>query len=78
MPLWIAFLSEKGGALDFEIPKDEEFTKYMNIAQSNGVQNMNFTELMKHCIVHYHEYGLDENTFNLKRENKISHVGGEI
>lgn len=78
MPLWITFLSKKGGALDFEIPKDEEFTKYMNIAQSNSVQNMNFTEFMKYCIEHYHEYGFDENTFKMKRENKISHAGDEI
>lgn len=67
MPLWITFLSKSGGAFNFEIPKDEEFKKYMEIAQSNGVQNMNFTELMKHSIEHYHEYGLDKNTFNFKR-----------
>lgn len=78
MPLWITFLGKSGGALKLEIPEDEEFKKYMGIAQSNGVQNMNFTELMEHCIEHYHEYGLDENTFNLKRDNKIAYDGDEI
>ena len=40
----------------------------MNIAQNNNVQNMNFEELMKYSIEHYKEYGLTENTFNLKRK----------
>ena len=77
LPLWITFLSRKGGALEFEMPKDEEFKKYMNLAQSNNLQNMNFTELMKYCIEHYQEYGLDENTFNVESKREKADVGDE-
>ena len=78
MPLWITYLSKKGGALNFEVPTDEEFRKYMNIAQSNDVQNMNFTDLMEYCIEHYQEYGLDKNTFIIKKKNEVQCDGEEI
>ncbi len=67
MPLWIVFLSQKGGASDFKIPKDKKFEKYMNMAQNYNVQNMRFTELMNYCVEHYREYGLDENAFKWKK-----------
>lgn len=63
MPLWQTFLSQKNGTLQYELPENEEFKKYTELAQSNNVQNMNFSELMKYCMEHYREYGLDENTF---------------
>lgn len=78
MPLWITFLNQGKNTLNFEIPCDEKFKANIELAQKNGVQNMNFTELMEHCISHYHEYGLDENTFNFKRENKMAYAGEEI
>lgn len=68
MPLWVTFLSTKDGISGYNIPNDKTFKKYMNIAQNNNVQNMNFEELMKYSIEHYKEYGLTENTFNLKRK----------
>ena len=67
MPLWIVFLSQKGGASDFKIPKDKKFEKYMDMAQNYNVQNMRFTELMNYCVEHYREYGLDENAFKWKK-----------
>lgn len=63
MPLWYTFLSQKDGTLLHDIQENEEFQKYMKLAQSNNVQSMNFSELMKYCMEHYIEYGLDENTF---------------
>ena len=77
MPLWVTFLSQKGGMFKDEAPKNEEFKKYMILAQSNNVQNMNFAELMNYCIEHYQEYDLDENTFKVESKQEKTDVGDE-
>ncbi len=77
MPLWVTFLSQKGGMFKEETPRNEDFKKYTMLAQSNNVQNMNFAELMKYCIEHYQEYGLDENTFNVENKQEKVDIGDE-
>lgn len=77
MPLWVTFLSQKGGMFKDETSKNEEFKKYMSLAQSNNVQNMNFAELMNYCIEHYQEYGLDENTFKVESKQEKTDLGDE-
>ena len=70
MPLWVTFLSQKGGVSGYNVPNNKTFEKHMNIAQNNNVQNMNFEELINHCLEHYKEYGLTESTFDFKKNKQ--------
>ena len=75
MPLWTTFLSSKGGMFSYDTIKfeeKEETEKYREQAQKAGVQNMNFLEFMKYCVEHYMEYGIDENTFLNRGDEKSS------
>lgn len=66
MPLWKTFLSERGETFEKRETTDVEFRKYEERARKNGVQKMNYTELMQHAIEHYREYGIDHRTFERK------------
>lgn len=56
LPLWYTFLSTKPGFKDIIHSKDATFQMVENFAKENGVQNMDFSELMNFCIEHYKEF----------------------